>query len=240
MLSCAKTLPGCPIVLVREEDAAAALEAAFSQEERAQAAAFPTEKRRREWSLGRLAAKAAVVRALEEKGEVVRESEIRVDSGAFGTPRAYLVRAGACSSLELGLSLSHGHGTGAAWATASGLPGVDVELVRERPEGTFRFYLDERERAPVLALAGAARDHAAVVLWSLKEAAWKTLCPGRGVSLIDFEVSLDDLSRTEGSARVAARGEALALLRERRVSSIEASFRRDADVVYSWALGRLA
>src|SRR5205823_1303514 len=161
--------------------------AALSAPEQAVAAAFPMEKRRRDWSLGRLAAKAALLLALEERGDAARADELLVLAGPEGAPvPERLLASGERAPLELGLSLSHGHGLGAAWALASGRPGVDLERIKERPEGTFRFYLDERERAPLAALAGSARDELAVVLWAIKEAAWKTLRPGRGVGLIDL------------------------------------------------------
>jgi hypothetical protein len=137
--------------------------------------------------------------------------------------------------LGLGLTLTHGHGVAAAWATTSALPGADLELVRPRPEGTFRFYLDEKERVPLLALAGAERDAAAIVLWALKEATWKTLRPPRGIGIIDFELTVADLRASSGEASVGLRRGALDLARERKATTLRAWFRREGDLVFAWA-----
>ena len=55
------------------------------------------------------------------------------------------------------------------------------------------------ERAPLGPSKGPARDRAAVLLWSIKEAAWKTLRPHRGVGLVDFEVLGVELGADAGS-----------------------------------------
>src|SRR5438270_3209500 len=76
---------------------------------------FAHPKRRAEWLFGRLAAKAALVRALgREAGEIV------VRAGEDGAPVALTVQG---ESIPVGLSITHGHGLGAAWALPGGLPG---------------------------------------------------------------------------------------------------------------------
>lgn len=228
---------GTPLVLVTEGESAALAGTALGPEDREALAAIKLEKRRSEWTLGRLAAKLALAWVLVERGAPPDLADLVIRPGADGAPEAFLRSGADLVRLEVGLSLTHGHGLGAAWALPGGLPGIDLERVRPRPEGTFRFYLDPREREPLLALAGEERDAGAVVLWALKEAVWKTLRPHRGVGIIDFEIFAPDLRASQGSARVELRGAAVELARTRGVSRIEAQYRREGDMVAAWARG---
>lgn len=225
MPSFASELEGTPLTVVREAD----LEAAplLAPEEMGHLASLAHPKRRGEWILGRFAAKAAVARAMG--GPL---ADVRVMAGPDGAPSA--VRDGA--TLACGLSISHGHGRAVAWAVPRGLPGVDLERVKPRPEGTFRFYLEPEEREPLLALAGVERDRAAVVLWSIKEAAWKTLRPHRGVALLDFRLAPLDARAEEGEVLATPIRGAEALARALSVTSVRVRFVRRGDLVYSWAI----
>ncbi len=220
----ARELAGTPLTLVLEEDLEAAPPLAADEEKHLLTLAHP--KRRREWLLGRAAAKAALARA---SGEPIEE--IRVLPSEDGAPSA------SCrgEAVRCGLSISHGHGRAIAWAVAGGLPGVDLERVKPRPEGTFRFYLEPREREPLLALRGEERDRAAVVLWSLKEAAWKTLRPHRGIALLDFELAPLDALGERGETTATPRQGALELARRLNVSRIRVRFVLQGELVYSWA-----
>jgi phosphopantetheinyl transferase len=225
-----RELADSPLVLVDARDEATDLLAPL---ERELAARFPHPKRRSEWILGRLAAKAALVRALAVRGVAVSPGEIVIGIGPDGAPEATHVRGSDMG--RLGLSISHGHGLGAAWALEGGLPGIDLERVRPRPEGTFRFYLDEKERAPLGGLSGESRDRAAVLLWSIKEASWKTLRPHRGVGLIDFEVGGGDLTADSGVISVKPRRMAVELAEAQGVTTIEVRFKVEGDLVFAWA-----
>src|SRR5688572_20513572 len=112
----ASDLSGTPLTVVREEDLAGAPPLAAA--ETAHLEKLPHPKRRSEWHLGRLAAKAALARA---SGAAV--DELVVIPGPDGAPAA--LRSG--SVLPFGLSISHGHGRAVAWAVEDGLPGVDLE-----------------------------------------------------------------------------------------------------------------
>lgn len=220
-----KELPGTPLLLVEEADLAGAPPP--SPEEERHLATLVHPKRRAEWLLGRLAGKLAVARL---SGAPL--ADISIIASPDGAP--LVLRRG--EPLRCGLSLSHGHGRAIAWALEGGRPGVDLERVKPRPEGTFRFYLEPREREPLLALSGAERDAAAVVLWSVKEAVWKTLSPGRGVALLDFEVAPFDLRVSEGEVTATPRGAAVPLAEAAGVSRVKARFVRRDDLVYSWAV----
>jgi 4'-phosphopantetheinyl transferase len=223
-----REIPGTPLLLVREEDMAPG-SVRLAPEEESQAATFTHPKRRAEWALGRVAAREALARAagIDAEGLVVLPDE-------EGAPRG--LREG--KPLALGLSISHGHGRAIAWALEGGLPGVDLERVKPRPEGTFRFYLDPEERASLEKLEDEERDRAAVVLWSLKEAVWKTLRPHRGVGLLDFKLGgVDALAASSGVVATPLRG-AVELARQRGIERIEARFLCEGEIVYAWAVAR--
>ena len=220
-----REIAGTPLLLVREEDMTAESLRLTPEEER-HAASFTHPKRRAEWALGRVAAREALARAagIDPGGLVVLPDE-------DGAPRGFHEGR----PLALGVSISHGHGRAIAWALTEGLPGVDLERVKPRPEGTFRFYLDIEERASLQKLEGEERDRAAVVLWSLKEAAWKTLRPHRGIALLDFELAPLDALSERGETTATPRQGALELARRRDVVRIRVRFVRQGELVYSWA-----
>jgi 4'-phosphopantetheinyl transferase EntD len=220
----ARELPGTPLLVVTSEDVGPL--PTLSPLEESHRATLVHEKRRAEWVLGRIAGKEALARLLARAPE-----EIAVLPGASGEPTGYL----GSMVLPHRLSLSHGHGQAIAWALDRGFPGVDLERVKPRPEGTFRFYLAPEERSALERLEGNRRDTAAVVLWSLKEAVWKTLRPHRGVALLDFALGEVDATAEAGEVTVEPRGAALEAARPLGVTRIAARFVRRADLVYAWA-----
>jgi phosphopantetheinyl transferase (holo-ACP synthase) len=239
-------------VLLGPEGSPGALLDLLSDQERVLYDALPTDKRRRDWLLGRAAAKTAARAAWGAGGQPVLEWSAFsvVSQPASGAPR--LVERAPSGRRSLAVSLSHGHGRAAAWALpqgeAGGLPGVDLELVRPRRRGTLRFYLHPAERAWVEALPHAdgpapggapawPRDVAAVLLWTLKEAAFKTLQPPRGQGLLDVGVELvDPWESPRGQARVELRGQARALSERLGVRSMEARWQRHGELYLAWVV----
>lgn len=217
-----------------DEAALAAAEDALLPEERRVLDAFPTEKRRQDWLLGRAAAKGALRAAL---GPAAAASRLAVLEDAQGAPCAFVAGQGGLERLDLALSLSHGHGHAIAWARAGPPVGVDLERIRERPEGTFRFYLDPDERAAHLdgLPAGPERDARATILWSLKEAAWKVLRPGRGTALLHVKVEAASLA-PEGRARARYEGPAADRARSLGLApAADLAWTRRGDLVLAWA-----
>lgn len=193
-------------------------------------ARFEAEKRRQDWLRGRLAARAAVQALL---GSCPAELAILADPS--GAP---LVQG----APGVVVSLSHGHGRAAAWALRDGLPGVDLEKVRPRPPGTLRFYLSPEEREWVATFEGSQepqpdrdgpaspRDRAAVVLWALKEAAFKALRPPRGMGLLDVSVTLEGrLTEGGGAARVGWRGGLVGRAAALGATGVEAGWALEGD-----------
>jgi phosphopantetheinyl transferase len=117
---------------------------------------------RRDWVAGRLAAKRV---AASLAG--IPLSRIRLRDGRDGTPEIDDV-----PSRHIALSLAHAEGHAIAVATDGTLAiGVDLERAGRVAPGHARYFLSARERR-------RHDDGDAVVLWTLKEAAWKALrCP---------------------------------------------------------------
>lgn len=209
--------------------------------ERERHAAYPAQKRRDDWLLGRAAAKEALRElcrraGLPEPGYL----EVTIESAASGAPRV------AGLDPEPALSLTHGHGRAAAWArpagAAGGLVGVDLEKIKPRPAGTLRFYLHPHERAWLEALdAGqpkevAPRDVAAIVCWALKEAAFKALQPPRGTGLLDVELEpAGDLTALSGAATIRYRGAAAERAARLGVGEVRGGWSTEGDLVTAWA-----
>lgn len=156
--------------------------------EAAACAAFPAEKRRRDWLAGRVAAKRALARLW---GRAPRECGVEPD--AQGRPRP----AGLAGSL----SISHCILGAAAAARKTGLVGVDWETVEERPARVVELFAREDERAFV------ATPDAQTRLWALKESALKLLGVGLSGGAHAARVHFEDAPRVEffGAAQAAWR-----------------------------------
>lgn len=240
--------PAAPLGLVRvfglPQDAASLLTPA----ERARHAGFPAQKRRDDWLLGRVAAKQAVRACCGRLQRAVPAFDaFSVESLESGAPRVVGL------AQPLAVSLTHGHGGAAAWASPAGeggtLPGVDLERIKQRPQGTFRFYLHAEERSWVEALEtredeAGPRDVAAIVLWALKEAAFKAIQPPRGTGLLDVGVlERPRFEAATGSALLAYRGSAEERASALGVTHLRAGWEVQGDLVLAWVGahgGRLA
>lgn len=164
---------------------------------------FP--KRRRDWLLGRLAAKRVVQSFLAGRGTEVPLAAIAIEREPSGAP---LVRINGAPVPELGpgqLSLSHSHGV--AVAALSPTPGtrigVDLERIEPRAAGFVADFLSDDECRQV-ARAGDSRDRVVTTLWSAKEAALKALGTGLDVDTRRVRVSLGDEAEPWRSLTVIA------------------------------------
>jgi phosphopantetheinyl transferase len=137
-------------------------------------------RRRRDWLLGRVAAKDAVrLHLLGTRGVRLFPADIAIVADRFGKPEP----AGpALARLGVSLSVSIAHTDGAAMALASeparGI-GIDMERLDRRRGDYERAAFHEAERALLGADDMAARGERALRLWCAKEAVAKAL--GRGL-----------------------------------------------------------
>jgi phosphopantetheine--protein transferase-like protein len=141
------------------------------------------EKRRREWLLGRYAAKEAVRLLIQRRMDArLSPAEIEIVPDGYGCPQVSLSGAGpwpaaasqaACSP---SISIAHCGGTAVALAAFKANVGVDLESLNRRPEAfeSIAFSADERKLLAALPADWALR------MWCAKEAVGKAL--GRGLS----------------------------------------------------------
>lgn len=169
-----------------DEGHLATAEALLTGPEREALARYTFPKRRKDWLLGRLAAK----RALAEAGGWAPET-VSVLAGEAGRP-TFWAPDDRLSGWDL--SISHGHDHAAA-LVAPGPAGIDLERVRAVPENGWRFFLTEREREWLA--DGPLGPAGEIVVWALKEAVYKAL-HGAVTGVIHLEVA----HAAVGSARI--------------------------------------
>ena len=81
------------------------------------------------------------------------------------------------------VSISHRAGEAVAVATSSGHPGIDLEIVQERPASFAQTWFRPEERAWS---QGVPRRESQI--WAIKEAVLKSLGTGMALSPVDIEV----------------------------------------------------
>jgi 4'-phosphopantetheinyl transferase len=127
-------------------------------------AGLRVEKRRRDWRLGRFAAKTAAARWLG-----VPISHVEIVAAADGAPEARL--DGGAAPVSLSLSHRAERALVVVGDAATSL-GCDLELIEPRSRAFVSDWLAPAERALVEG-AGARRDLVANLAWTAKEAAAK-------------------------------------------------------------------
>lgn len=139
-----------------------------------------TEKRRREWLAGRVAAKRAVSEWLAEQGSRLAVYEIEVLNESSGRPFCRLP----LGAVGPEISISHAGGLAVCALSDGGPIGVDCEPIAPKTAGTLALVASGEE----LARAGASPE-AQTRLWCAKEAVLKLL--GLGLSCDPRDVVLD-------------------------------------------------
>lgn len=137
----------------------------FSLEERADYRGLKTDKRRRDWLSGRVAAKRAVRSYLNASGTSPDHHEIEICNCLDGRPFARCGRS-------LNISLSHCEVGGLATVSAKDtIVGADWETVAPRDKEVIDLAFHESEKSPEL----LASPDIQTKLWTLKEAVIKLL-----------------------------------------------------------------
>lgn len=111
---------------------------------------------------------------------------------AFGKPEACVP----VGMRRLRLNLSHTRGLAAAALTEEHDVGIDVEWLERRPveDGLAQRFFAPAECAQLAALPPAARHHAFLDFWTLKEAYVKAIGKGLAQPLDSFAFTLDPLA----------------------------------------------
>jgi 4'-phosphopantetheinyl transferase len=161
----------------------------LTDSERARAASLATSTRRRDWVLGRAAAKRLLAASESARsGEPLGLADVEVLADGTGAPVAALSPARGGGRLPWSLSLSHSGGAAVAalLPEGEGIPGIDLELVEPRAPSFVETFFTPAE-ARQAARAGAGRDLFVTATWSAKEAVLKALHLGLTVDTRDVE-----------------------------------------------------
>jgi phosphopantetheinyl transferase len=191
------------------------------------------DKRRREWLLGRAAAKDAVRRLVEEHAGVqLAPADIEIQPDPYGRPLAvgpFAARLG----IQPALSISHSHGTAVALATLhpGQLVGIDLENLSRRREDFEAIAFGPDERAMLAAMPLESRQEWALRMWCAKESVAKAL--GRGFSAGIQAFHIGSAETGSGIVRLELRDQALEYFPRLRGIPIKAYTGREKDYVFS-------
>lgn len=151
--------------------------------ERARLDEFRFEKRRRDWLLGRWAAKLALLRAV---GLPERDlGRVGIGTAADGAPMPTL--DGRPCRTRLSLSHSHGRAFSVA-STDAGALGCDMEFIEPRGPEFVETWFTESERERAMRAAPEYLDSLVTMVWSAKEATLKALRTGLRIDTRCVEV----------------------------------------------------
>jgi 4'-phosphopantetheinyl transferase len=144
--------------------------------------------RRRDWMLGRLAAKRAAMVAVGELGRL-NEEEVEIIAAPDGAPEAWLRGRPA----PFRISLSHRGGLGACLVAGPGvMVGCDIELVEPRATVFAADWFTAGELARFAGTPHDRRDLWVTLIWSAKESVLKALRQGLRLDPRDVQVWLED------------------------------------------------
>jgi 4'-phosphopantetheinyl transferase len=142
--------------------------------------------RRRDWMLGRWAAKRAM-RAAADGLAGFHDSELEILAAADGAPEAWITGRRAPATI----SLSHRNGLGVCLLAAHGVAaGCDVELVEPRAPVFAADWFTGEEQRRVAGAPPEQRDLMITLIWSAKESVLKAMRHGLRRDPRDVEVSL--------------------------------------------------
>ncbi len=219
----------------------ALLDLALSPRERAQYERLRSARRRRDWLAGRVAAKALLLEHLRETDasasdafDALKLKDIVIVPDPQGAPKA-LVQGQKLRGVSLSLAHSHGQGfAGLALLEREGHIGVDLERIRPVHPKLKERILSAEERVMLAEHFSPEREsQGLVLLWTLKEAAYKALCAASAASKLswrDLRVELEPLRGREGRACIKLS------LPAAPTRKIEAGYQLEGDFYRAWAL----
>ena len=137
---------------------------------------FTSEKRRRDWLLGRWTAKQLLRRVMEDEGRApLPLHQIIIENNASGAPVVAGAPLAEGARYTLSLSHSHRHAFCAVVAWAPWPLGVDLERIGPRLERFAGDFFAPEEMALLHRAPPAMVDTLITAIWSAKEAALKAL-----------------------------------------------------------------
>jgi len=191
------------------------------------------DKRRREWLLGRCAAKDAVRLLLEKHmGVQLSPADVEIVADPYGAPRA----EGAWTRrlrIQPAISISHSRGTAVALAALDSgqLVGIDLESLSHRREDFEAIAFSPEERKLLAAMRQDLRQEWALRMWCAKESVAKAL--GRGMAAGMHAFRIIDAETDTGVVHLELRDGALDYFPQLRGKPMIAYTARETDFVFS-------
>lgn len=162
------------------------------------------EKRKIEWLIGRIAAKEAVRRLLQEHLNItIGMLDIEIDQDERRRP---VVRLAYDGIPEVLISISHSAGLGLALCSfaSDGHPGIDAEVIETRDIDLAARFLGSSELAYVQRFTGKSKDLEIARLWSAKEAAYKSFGGSLEMTSFSAETPIGDSGKITLSNKTVA------------------------------------
>ncbi|MCF6153685.1 MAG: acyltransferase domain-containing protein [Candidatus Brocadia sp.] len=192
------------------------------------------EKRRKEWLLGRLAAKDAVRLFLKDQYQLkANPADIEITTDRHGRPLAGGELIGRLDC-RLTISITHSERSAAAVAGKRGNHlgvGVDMEPVGQNHEGLERIALSSKEQTLLSAVPVSKREQWLLRLWCAKEAVAKAL--GRGMTGNPLNLFVQKIDAESGEVSLALSGELARQLNDYKDMSFTAYTRHDGDFIFA-------
>ncbi|WP_420645426.1 4'-phosphopantetheinyl transferase family protein [Candidatus Leptofilum sp.] len=172
----------------------------LSEKEAARLASLKTEKRRRDWLLGRWTTKRLLQTVVwETQNTTVPLDLITVSNNPDGVPTIESQLPMVNGQFSISISHSHGHALVTAVAKPDWPIGCDLELIKPRSEAFIDDYFTETEALLVRQAAGEQRDLLVTAVWSAKESVLKALHLGLSVDTRAISCLIDPGERPSDS-----------------------------------------
>jgi len=158
---------------------------------------LPNLRRRRDWLLGRIAAKDAVRRKLSASEDMsVTYADIEIHNGPEGAPFVYSANL-AEAQRDWKISITHKDGIAYAFATdradVQGV-GIDLEMQVEREAGFEDLAFAKSELESLENAQGGKNGRTIAAAWAAKEAAAKAIKTGFEANPKNFQLTSIDIS----------------------------------------------
>lgn len=162
----------------------------LAMEERETLASLRSEKRQRDWRLGRWTVKQALARLTAGSGRSAGGlAGFVVATRETGAP--YVSVEGLAAPWAMSISHSHGRGL-CVFGPAGSSVGCDLERVEPRTEDFAREWFTPSEQEAISRAPAEERDQMVTLIWSAKESALKAIGAGLTIFTHHVTVTLDD------------------------------------------------
>jgi acyl transferase domain-containing protein/phosphopantetheinyl transferase len=191
------------------------------------------ETRRLEWLGARTAAKEAVRRLVrDEHGLELEFADIEIRTGEQGRPLVAGPRLARLDPAPV-VSLAHTDGRAVALAALGGRVGIDIEVVRPRPDGFAEVAFSDAELELLRPVAGEAAEWT-LRCWCAKEAVAKAL--GSGLVRTPREVAVVAIDHERGRVAVELGGRLAELHPDLAGLHLTAQTHREDDLIVATTL----